>query len=285
MTKNYLAFDVGGTSIKYAVLDSQLQIIHSGKRPSEHNHNQAIIKALQDVSNQLTHQFSISGIGVSTAGRVGSNGEIMYAGPTITNYQGTPIRHVLHEQTRLPVHVINDVDAALLGEVLHSHYDPRSSIYCITLGTGIGGAFFLNGHLVDGAHNLGNSVGYLNYDPQTHACFESRSSTLALQHRLAQLGVSVPEAFEKARQGNSQFADMIHDWCDRLGYQIAQICLLLDPDIFLVGGAVSQQGDFLIQQLQNATTHYLPAGLDQVKITAPKLKERAQIFGAISSFF
>lgn len=285
MTKKYLAFDVGGTSIKYAVVDSQLQILHSGKRPSERNHNQAIIKALQGITDELTNQFVISGIGVSTAGRVGSDGEIVYAGPTINNYQGTPIRHILHEETHLPVHVMNDVDAALLGEVLHGHYDPDSTVYCITLGTGIGGAFYLNGHLVDGAHNLANSVGYLNYNPQTHTSFESQSSTLALQHQLSPLGVSVPEAFEKARHGNPQFESIIHEWSNQLGHQIAQICILLDPDIFLVGGAVSQQGDFFINQLQSATNRYLPEGFQQVKIMAPQFKERAQIFGAISPFF
>lgn len=285
MEKNYLAFDVGGTSIKYAVIDYQLQIIQSGKRPTNNNRDQTIIKTLQDVSTSLMKDFSINGIGVSTAGRVGKDGSIIYAGPTVSDYQGTQIKRTLEEQTHLPISVMNDVDAALMGEVFRGHHDRQHSIYCIALGTGIGGAFYLNGHLFDGAHNLGNSVGYLNYDPDTHTSFESRSSTLALQHQLAPLNISVPEAFERARQGDQQFVTIIHDWCDQLGQQIAQICLLLDPDTILIGGAVSQQGDFFINQIKTAVKRYLPAGLDHVTIAATELRDKAQIFGAIAPFF
>lgn len=285
MAKNYLAFDVGGTSIKYAVINSQLQIIHSGKRPTNNNRDQAIIKTFQTVSASLMNDYAINGIGVSTAGRVGKAGDIIYAGPTVSNYQGTQIKQILTKQTHLPISVMNDVDAALMGEVFRGHHNQQHSIYCIALGTGIGGAFYSHGRLFDGAHNLGNSVGYLNYDPQTHESFESQASTLALQHQLMAFNTSVPEAFDRARQGEQQFVSIINNWCDQLGQQIAQICLLLDPDTVLIGGAVSQQGDFFIDQIKSAVHRYLPLGLDHVVVAATELRDKAQIFGAISPFF
>lgn len=285
MAANYLAFDIGGTSIKYAIIDSQLQIIHSGKQPTNHNRNQTIIKTLQTVSKDLMNEFSIQAIGISTAGRVGSKGEIIYAGPTVQDYQGTPLKRLIEEQTQLPVSVMNDVDAALMGEIFRGHHNRKQAIYCIALGTGIGGAFYLNGQLIDGAHNLGNSVGYLNYDPQTQTTFESRASTLAFERQLTAHQVSVPKAFQLARQGKQPFVSLIREWCEQLGRQIAQICLLLDPDVILIGGAVSQQGDFFIHQIKNAVHHYLPEGLDHVRIQATELRDQAQIFGAIAPFF
>lgn len=285
MAKNYLAFDIGGTSIKYAVVDQDCQILHQGKKPTNHNLNQTIIKTLQQVSSKLMQSYQLDGIGISTAGRVGADGSIIYAGPTITDYQGTQLKKILAEQTHLPVHVVNDVDAALLGEILLGDHDRKQPIYCVALGTGIGGAFYLNGQLLNGAHGLANSVGYLNYDPVSHSTFESQASTLALEGQLKAVHTTVPEAFAKARQGNQQFQKIIADWCDDLGQQLAIICLLLDPATILIGGAVSQQGDFLIDQIQAAVNRHLPEGLAKVKIQATTLQEKAQIFGAISHFF
>lgn len=285
MTTNYLAFDVGGTSIKYGIIDSALQIIDSGKQPTNHNQDQAIIKTLTTVSSQLLKKYHFAGIGISTAGRVGHHGEIIYAGPTIKDYQGTQLKKVLEQTTDLPVHVMNDVDAALMGEVLRGNVDRQQSTYCVALGTGIGGAFYVNGQLFSGAHGLANSVGYLDYDPQSKATFESQSSTLALQHQLEAVHVSVPEAFQRAREGQAKFVKIIHEWCQRLGHQLAQICLLLDPDQILIGGAVSQQGDFFIDRIKAAVHEFLPAGLDNVEIQATTLQDRAQLFGAVSPFF
>ncbi|WP_295731242.1 ROK family protein [uncultured Limosilactobacillus sp.] len=282
---NYLAFDVGGTSIKYGIIDSNFQVIKSGQRPTDHNHDQAIIKTLTSVSHQLMSQLSIQGIGISTAGRVGDHGEIIYAGPTIQEYQGTQLKRILEQTTHLPVHVMNDVDAALMGEVLHGSVNRQQSTYCIALGTGIGGAFYTNGQLFKGAHGLANSVGYLNYDPDSQETFESQSSTLAIQHQLAAVNVTVPEAFQLARDGKTKYVQIIQNWCQRLGRQLAQICLILDPTQILIGGAVSQQGDFLIHQIQTAVHEFLPAGLDNVEIKATTLQDRAQLFGAVSPFF
>lgn len=285
MHKNYLAFDVGGTSIKYAVIDSNLKMLDSGKTATNHNQDQAIVKDLTTISHQIIEQFKISGIGVNTAGRVGHHGEIIYAGPTIQNYQGTPLKQILQEAVQLPVQVMNDVDAALMGEILCGHIHADQSVYCVALGTGIGGAFYHNGHLSRGAHGLANSIGYLNYDPKSKECFESQASTLALQHRLESINVSVPEAFQRARDGQQQFIEVIQHWCRQLGKQLAQICLILDPAQILIGGAVSQQGDFFIHQIKSAIQDFLPEGLANVDIKATTLQDQAQVFGAISPFF
>lgn len=68
-------------------------------------------------SQTIQERIELAGIGVSTAGIVGRDGGIQYAGPTIPNYIGTPIKTSLAAQANLSVSVVNDVDAALLGEV------------------------------------------------------------------------------------------------------------------------------------------------------------------------
>lgn len=94
----------------------------------------------------MMNSYTLLGIGVSTAGIVGKNGEIQYAGPTIPGYIGTPIKKELEELSGLPVSVVNDVDAALLGERLAGGAKGSDNVYCIALGTGIGGAYFYEGN-------------------------------------------------------------------------------------------------------------------------------------------
>lgn len=284
MSKNYLAFDVGGTSIKYALMDSDLNFLERGKALTNHNKNHAIITNLTTISADLAAKYDITGIGVSTAGRVGQNGEIVFSGPTIKDYQGTQIKQVLEKESKLPVHVLNDVDAALRGEIFCGAGKLFRSIYCIALGTGIGGSFYIDHHLVDGAHNLGNSVGYLDYDPTDKSTFESHYSTLAFERQLSVENISVPDAFTKAREGNQHYLQLIDQWCDQIGKRMAQICLILDPEAFLIGGAVSQQGDFFTGRLAAATKKYMPDGMFHVQIKPAMLQDRSQLFGAIADF-
>lgn len=282
MTTQYLVFDIGGTSIKYGLIDEKLHLSHPGKCLTKHNQNGFILKQLQAVTTQYQEQFQLSGIGVSTAGIVGPDGAIQYAGPTITGYQGTPIKAALAQQTGLPVFVVNDVDAALLGEQLAGGAHGAASAYCVALGTGIGGAFIADGQLMTGAHATANSIGYTLYDPQTRTNYEQRASTLTLDHQLESYNISVKEAFAEAKMGVAPYRGMIEDWAAEVATGLAQVLLLFDPEILLIGGAVSLQGDYLVELLTNALTPLLPPKLIKTKIRVAQLADKAQLYGAVA---
>lgn len=92
---------------------------------------------------QLKNPF----IGISSAGVVDSDlGQIIYTGPTIPNYDGTQFFDVFKDLSD-DIAVYNDVDAALLGEIKLHRYE-EDHIFCLTLGTGIGGAFYSEAFLV-----------------------------------------------------------------------------------------------------------------------------------------
>lgn len=130
-TAQYLVFDVGGTTIKYGLLDDTLQLQATGQCPTLPNEAGHILKELLRLSLAFQADYPLQGIGVSTAGIVGVDGAIQYAGPTIPGYQGTPIQAKLEAATGLPVFVVNDVAAALLGEQLAGGAKNASSVYCV----------------------------------------------------------------------------------------------------------------------------------------------------------
>lgn len=138
------------------------------------------------------------------------------------------------------------MDAALLGEICQSNIDQTESSFCLTLGTGIGGALYVNG-LQNGAHLQGNSIGYLLYDPLTDLNFEKRASASALNEQITDnFGVhfSTMKFFELVRYNDRQAVDILNSWTKEISIGIAKIILIHDPTRIIIGDGVSAQGEF-----------------------------------------
>jgi predicted NBD/HSP70 family sugar kinase len=280
MGKNYLAFDVGGTTIKYSLIDENLNLTQHGKVDTKHNEDNHILKTLKEITKKFQAEFDLVGVGVSTAGIVAEDGSIQYAGPTIPNYINTPLKLALADQSKLPVSVVNDVDAALLGEAYASQLD-SDDIYCVALGTGIGGAHYQNGQLIGGSHGKGNSIGYTMFDPKSGTNYEQRASTLTLEGKLNDYDISVIDAFEKAKANKAPYVDIIKDWATQVATGLAEIIVLFDPEYIIVGGAVSAQGEYLIGLLNDALDILLPPNFNQTTLKIAKQGNNAQLIGAI----
>lgn len=282
----YITIDIGGTFIKYALLNENQQLSEVKQAATNSNENQTIQKTVKRIVEEYTTTHMIKGIGISTAGIVQrEKSEVMYAGPTIPNYQGTNFAKVLSAYD-LPVKVMNDVDAALLGEIWKSNIDAKQSIYCMTLGTGIGGAWYSAG-LIDGAHFQGNSIGYLLYNQETNTNFEERASTKALNENIAATFPTHPSAqtvFEHAKKGDELCQRIIAEWTYEVAKGIAQIILLIDPDTIVIGGGISAQGDYLLQQIEVHLPKFLPDNFLKTNLEIATLKNNAALYGTVYPF-
>lgn len=281
----YLAFDIGGTTIKYGLVTDDLTVHLLGVIPTQHNVNGAILSTLKAVATKILSTTTIDGIGISTAGIVGTDGAIQYAGPTIPNYQGTPLKVALEAATQQSVSVVNDVDAALLGECIGGAAIGSNNAYCVALGTGIGGAYFHQGQLQSGAHGTANSLGYTLYDLDRATNYEQRAATLSLEAQLKPDGVSVIEAFTQAKAGDRHFQARLKQWATTVASGLAPIILLLDPEVLIIGGAVSKQGQYLLDLITPALDQLLPAGFRQTQLKVAALGNDAQLLGAVAPFF
>ncbi|USQ68714.1 ROK family protein [Companilactobacillus allii] len=281
--KLFLAFDIGGTTIKYGIVDNELNVVDFGSTETKHNINGYILTELQEITKDVQKKHELSGIGVSTAGIV-KDGKILYAGPTIPGYQGTDIQGTLEAQTGLSVFVVNDVDAALLGENLAGISQNSDSTYCVALGTGIGGAYLNNDQLLSGSHAYANSIGYTLYDDKTKTNYEQRASTLTLQHNLEKYDTGVIDAFEFAKLDKQPYLRIINDWAEEVSKGLVNIVLLYDPEVLVIGGAVSKQGDYLLKLLHDHMSKMIPEGLFKTELKIAKLTDKAQIYGAVSKF-
>lgn len=285
---NQIAIDIGGTNIKAALINENQEIKDYKKISTPDNVQTLIIDEVYQLAHELItkHKLDKPHIGISSAGVVDSElGEIVYTGPTIKNFDGTNFRRSLKDlYSSMTVH--NDVDAALLGELSLNDYE-ENNIFCLTLGTGIGGAFY-NQQLgvYGGARYRANEIGYLLYRDTDQKTFEQRASTSALkalmQERDFQYGTDVPKLFELAQTNDKQSQAILEEWATYVAEGIAQIQIIYDPGLILIGGGISSQGENLIQYIEPKINQFLPPNYGHAPIQTTKTENHAALFGAIT---
>ena len=285
-----IAIDIGGTEIKAAVVDQSLNFIEYIKTPTPNNIDTFIEDKIYNIvmTFQKSYQMSPLYVGISSAGVIDEHrGIVEYAGPTIPNYVGTDFKCLL-KPLYAQVNVFNDVNAALLGELVFHDYSAQN-IFCLTLGTGIGGAFYNKySQLYNGERNRANEIGYLLFDRQTNKTFEQRASTTALKTLMLEKGFiyqdNVPKLFELADQQDNLALSILNQWSDSIAEGIAQIQIIYDPGLILIGGGVSSQGKNLLKYIVPKVEHYLPEQYGHAHIQTSRTQNHAALYGAVSKF-
>ena len=285
-----IAIDIGGTEIKAAVVDQSLNFIEYIKTPTPNNIDTFIEDKIYNIvmTFQKSYQMSPLYVGISSAGVIDERrGIVEYAGPTIPNYVGTDFKCLL-KPLYAQVNVFSDVNAALLGELVFHDYSAQN-IFCLTLGTGIGGAFYNKySQLYNGERNRANEIGYLLFDRQTNKTFEQRASTTALKTLMLEKGFiyqdNVPKLFELADQQDNLALSILNQWSDSIAEGIAQIQIIYDPGLILIGGGVSSQGKNLLKYIVPKVEHYLPEQYGHAHIQTTRTQNHAALYGAVSKF-
>ena len=286
----YIAIDIGGTQIKSALIDHKGHMFEHQTYDTPNNIDTHITDVvLQIVKNyKQNHTLSPLKVGIATAGVVDEeHGTITFAGPTIPNYIGTNFKALLAPYDA-DVHVYNDVNAALLGE-REQHTYTENNMFFLTLGTGIGGAFYSHDTGVYvGQHYRANDIGYLLYQPSTQTYYEQRAATSALMKRMANVLESTYDNaavyFQIAEDGHAGARQCLHDWGQDVAEGLAQIQLIYDPACIVIGGGVSAQQSRLLQYIVPHIAQFLPNGYAHAPILTAKSKNFAALYGAVSQF-
>ena len=229
-----LGIDIGGTNIKFRLEDGD-EVVEYGLVPSEAK--QGADKLLENIY-KLCARFEFDALGVSTAGIIGKDGDIVFASQNIPNYSGVQLRKILNERYKVPVFVINDIPSSALAE-----YDgEKGDYYFLALGTGVGGIHVVDGKIVMGAMNQAGQIGALPNKDGT-SDIDKSASTKGLE-RLA--GMDGKTLFEKAMQGDSNAKESIGKWCEEVVYVISHIAGYVNPSKIVIGGGISEQGEVLL---------------------------------------
>ena len=221
------------------------------------------------------------GVAVCSPGLIDAEkGEIVFAGSNFPGYTGMKLREEIEHLTQLPCTVENDVNAAGLGESWLGAGKGAKSAFCIFVGTGIGGALVLDGHLIHGASAAAGEIGFL---PFADSQFEKIASTSAL---LQQVGAATgEEVFQRAANGEEKALAALEEMAKKIACALAEICCIVNPEVLIMGGAIMAQREFFEPRLNRYLAELLPEALRKnTRIAFAQLGTAAGFTGALRHF-
>jgi len=286
--KRYICIDIGGTAIKYGVVQSGEipEIIQTDSCKTPENGTKILQKVFDIIEGLKRNCGQTEAVCISSAGIVNSEeGCILEANDDlIPGYTGTKIADRVKEKFGIPCFVENDVNCAAMAEYYAGAAKGYHSMLMLTIGTGIGGAFIAGGKLLKGHTYSACEVGYMNMEEGT---FEEIAATSALVARTAKRlhktadEISGKWIFEQAQDGNEVCIEEIDRMCDILAKGISNICYVLNPEIVLLGGGISAQTDWLKPRIEMGMEKYLiPVIRKKTKLDFAKFKNQAGMIGA-----
>ena len=276
---NILALDIGGTFIKWATLNDKYEILKKGKFETNTNNNNGlqIIKNIANFALEINKEFKLSRIGISFPGAIDfKNSTIIGYTPNIPGSQGLNIRKEFHKYFDIPVYIDNDLNVASMGEIHHGALNNVNNGIMIGIGTGIGSAIIINKEIYRGEFCWGGEVGRQFIKNKK---WESIASTSALLKRLGG-NISGEEIFEKLN--DPKINKIYIEWLDDLAEGFSNIISILNPGTIVVGGGVSDNPLFKMEDLKNNILKYIPDTLvDNTKIVKAKLGNEAALYGCV----
>ena len=255
MSEKYLGLDLGGTNIKFVVLErveGQWKILLEDQLATEaSNGPEHVTKRLAELAAKISKEHAINGLGLAVPGIFDvEKGTILLFPNLPGKWHGFQIREPIAAAAGVSVGLINDARAFSLAESVMGAANGYATVACIVMGTGVGGGVVIDGKVHLGATNGAGELAHQIVNPDgpicgcgSQGCVEAMTSSDAIA-KLA--GTKTPEeAYEKALAGDLQALHSFEEAGKWIGIAMANIMAIISPDIFVLGGGVSQSGDFI----------------------------------------
>ncbi len=274
----YIGIDLGGTNIAAGIVDENGNIICKGSVPTlRERGNDAIVADMANLAIKLVKEAGleisdIKSVGIGCPGTIDNdNGIVVFSNNIVM--EKYPLVAKFREHLDLPVNIENDANAAAYGEYIFTARDKKSFVL-ITLGTGVGGGIIIDGKLWRGFNcagaELGHSTIIMNGKPCTcgkKGCFEVYASVTGLidqtreamekdpdtlMHKLAAENgkINGRTSFDAARAGDKTAIEVRDQYIRYVAEGVGNIINMLQPEVFVIGGGISREGDTLLEPLK-----------------------------------
>lgn len=281
-----LVFDIGGTEIKYALCDESFNLSDKKSVPTNaYEGGKRIIERVVEIAKTYD---GVDRIGISTAGQVDSEkGMIVYATDSIPGYTGTQIKQIVESETGVPCAVENDVNSAALGEAHFGAAKDESNFICLTYGTGIGGAIFLDGKLFKGcgcsAGEFGHFVTHANGLSCTCGgcgCYEAYASSGALVRAVAEkTGRQLNGREIFAEFDNPEIRSVVDEWIDEIVVGLKGLVYIFNPSLIVAGGGIMNE-KYITDEINKRLGAQLMQSFRCVKVRKAEKGNDANLLGA-----
>jgi glucokinase len=270
----YLGFDIGGSSIK-AVLVKEKQIIKSVTEDTPDNLENllSLIGKIKDSLISEIQSDQISGIGFSIAGAIDIKRETMLKSPNIQYLNGQPIKKLLEEKLKpAAIKIEHDVHCFLQAEKEIGLAKELKNVVYLTVGTGVGGAWMVDGKIQIGAHGGAGEVGHVIIEKAQNLDFEGLTANNFVKKNL---GVSAAEAEKMARVGDQKAIDVFAARAKNLGLELANLINIFDPEAIIIGGGIVSAQEFILAGIYEAIEKY---------VISPEAKKTPILFSQLGKY-
>ena len=299
-----MVFDVGGTGIKYSVMDEELNRTGTGSVPTPSDSQEHFLNTLRDI--YLPHRDEVDGIALSLPGFIDAGAGVVRGGgaPSLAYNVGTPVGPRLAEACGCRVWIENDGKAAAIAELELGALQGCRNAAVFIIGTGVGGGLIIDGKLVRGRDCTAGEYSFLNTnaeawkDPsKTMACQCSTSALLNGYRARKNLPEDAPvdgrSFFEAVHAGEPAARETLQSFCRYVAVQIYNLTVLLDLEKVAIGGGISSQ-PILLQTLNEVYEEVILRGhpfgeaaartLPRPEIVPCSFRNDANQIGAFASY-
>jgi glucokinase len=295
--------DLGGTKIELGLVDPQDRIVARKRIATEDQRGAAsvverIVACVDELATHLPMGQRLTAMGMCTPGPVDHVNGVLLDPPNVPGLHNAPLAALLSNRLGFPARLEHDAKAAALGEFYFGAGRGEQSMVYMIVGTGVGAAIIINGELYRGLHNSAGEIGHIVLDRNglrcscgNRGCVETFMSGPRLVEWYEILrgagkgeGYQPPtsgEAVAKlATQGDALARQVITQAGEALGAAIATLAMIINIDLYVVGGSVAKCGDLLLTPARLALPRHAFASVAApVRIVASNLDTDAPILG------
>lgn len=255
--KNYMVFDIGGSSVKWSVIDNAGKIMESGSIGIAKD-IEGFFNNLAAITSDMKEKHNVCGIAISAPGAVDCETGIIGGASAIPYIHGPNFKTELKNLTGLNVEIENDANCAALGECWLGAGKENEDLAFVVCGSGIGGAIVKDKKIHSGIHKHGGEFGYCSFNysfdengtPKFRTWSQS-GATAGLANNVARLkglekgSINGVEVFEMCKNGDEIAIQEVNRFYYNMAIGIYNIQYIYDPEVVVIGGAISEREEFI----------------------------------------
>lgn len=289
MEQQVIGIDLGGTAIKLGRFRAdgtcQQSLTIDTPQPAT---PKAVVDVMKSAIARLIAEAkpaNIKGIGIGMPGPTDAAGRVAVVAINLSGWNNVPLAGLLEQATSLPVILANDANCAGLGEIWLGAGQGCNNAILLTLGTGVGGAVILNGHLFTGHYGSAAELGLITINFDGPACNSGNQGSLeqyvSVQAIRRETGKEPLELAKLAESGDQKAIAYWQKYGQLLGAGLASLIYIFTPEVIILGGGISAGINLFLPSTQaEIEKRVLPGSRVGLKILPAKLGNQAGMVGA-----
>jgi glucokinase len=312
-----LGIDIGGSKILTAVTNPSGEIISSDYTitPAQEDVGKIIDELIASIHRSVDgaklKMEDIAAIGIGAPGISNPDSGIVYSSPNLPSWRNVPLKQILKNRLKRPAFLINDANAAALGEFYYGAAREVMHFIYVTISTGIGGGIVINGDIYTGTLGTAGEIGHMIIEHDgplcgcgNRGCWETLASGTALAREAKQrieggvttsimetVGGRIEEITAEvvhaaADQGDATAKELIAQTSYYLGIGLTNLVNIFNPKLIVIGGGLSNIGDSLLQPAYDVVRERaFREAYDAVGFARAKLGRNSGVLGAAAFAF